>query len=158
MLMEGFVSCSPAAAKNSWGALWQYVTDASGEGGARQFLDLTPYTGIVIWARLPGPPGKGNMIVAFPTQATDPAGGLCGCDAGCASCYADFQAPAKITKTCWSPINVPFATLKVPYGSTPAAGFEKSKVYGVALSFGAWATAIKANWPVDALVDDIYFY
>ena len=161
MHMQAWVSQSPAAGKNSWGANWQYETDPSAAeaGGVRAALDLSAYTGIVIWARLPGPPGKGNMVVAFPTPASDPGSALCGCDAStCVSCYAHYQAPAKITKTCWSPINVPFSSLKVPYGNPAPAGFDKAHVFGVELQFGAWATAIKANWPVDVVIDDAYFY
>jgi hypothetical protein len=164
MEMRGWISANPVAGKNSWGAGWQFMTEAvNSEGGARAVMDVTAYTGLVLWARLAGAPGKGNMIVAFSTPATtileSGGDGTCGNDSGAyASCYADYQAPAKITKTCWGSIQIPFSTLKVPYGTTPAVGFVKSKLFGLTFSFSAWATLIKANWPVDVIVDDVYFY
>jgi hypothetical protein len=118
---------------------------------------------MVIWARLAGVPGKGNMVIAFPTSETTIGSlggdGSCETDAGmAASCYAHFQTAGKVTKTCWSPINIPFSVLKTPYGNTPPAGFDKAHVFGIDLEFSAWATAIKANWPVDVIIDDVYLY
>jgi hypothetical protein len=163
MQMQGFVSQSPVGGKNSWGASWDYETTRTGTAGKRASLNMSAYTGMVIWARLAGTPGKGNMAVTFPTPQTTIAelggDGTCGGDAGTdAACYAYYQAPGKVTKTCWSPVNISFGNLKVPYGNTPAGGFDKAHVFGVELQFGAWATAIKANWPVDVIVDDMYLY
>jgi hypothetical protein len=160
MEMQGYRASCPGPGENSWGTRWQYET-ALGDGGRRATLDLSPYTGMVIWARLAGPPGKGNMVVAFPTPNTTTwdGGNECLIDAGIlTTCDAEYQVPAKVTKACWSPIVIPFAALKVPYGNTPPGGFDKAHVFGVELQFSAWGTAIKANWPVDVIVDDIYFY
>jgi hypothetical protein len=163
MQMQGYVSTQPVAGKNSWGAGWQLVTDVVPSPG-RAVMNMGSYTGLVLWARLAGAPGKGSMLVVFETPETTIAesggDGTCSSTAttGVASCYADFQAPAKVTKTCWSSIQIPFSTLKVPYGNTPSAGFDKAHVFGLVFSFSAWATLLKANWPVDVIVDDVYLY
>jgi hypothetical protein len=162
--MRGLVSSLPASGKDSWGADWEYATDPTArDGGQRAVLDLSAYAGIVLWARLVGAPGKGNMVVALPTPETTIAelggDGSCGGDSGTvAACGADYQAPAKITKTCWTSFQIPFANLKVPYGNMPAGGFDKAHVFGVELLFNALGTAMKANWPIDVIVDDVYLY
>jgi hypothetical protein len=155
--LRAYVAREPAVGKNSWGATWQYEIGATPV--SRGVLHFAVYQGLVLWARLPGGPGKGNLTVAFPTpQTVEAARGGDGTCEPKGTCEAGYQAPVTVTQTCWTPFVVPFATIQVAAGAPPAGGFDKDHVFGVELNVSAWQTALQANWPVDVLVDDVYLY
>lgn len=157
--LHAYMGCLAPEGSNNWGAQWQFQTEPKKTG--RAVLDLSSYAGIVIWARLAGAPGKGNMTAAFMTPQTTPgdAGGdgTCGTAASPALCFGYYNAAAKVSQPCWAPIVVDFSDLK-PLGPAPVSGFDQAHVLGLQLAVSAWDTAAKANFPVDILIDDIYLY
>ncbi len=157
--LQAYMGCFAPAGSNNWGAQWQLQTEPKQSG--RAMLDLSAYTGLVIWARQAGSPGKGNMSVAFMTPQTTPGelggDGTCGTDPSGALCFGYYQAPAKVLAQCWAPIVVKFADLQ-PLGPAPASGFDQAHVFGIQLAITAWDTAAKSNFPADVLIDDLYLF
>jgi hypothetical protein len=157
--LQAYMGCPAPEGSNNWGAQWQFQTEPKKTG--RSAFDLRSYTGMVIWARLSGAPGKGNMTAAFMTPQTTIADfggdGTCGTAASPALCFGYYYAPAKVAQPCWAPIVVKFSDLQ-PMGPAPAGGFDQAHVFGLQLAASAWDTAAKMNFPVDVLIDDVYFY
>jgi hypothetical protein len=160
MRLQAAIVVPPPGGAQNWGAMWRYETPIVSV--SRKLFDLRAYAGLVIWARLAGSPGKGNLIVAFPTPETTPSSeggdGTCSAYATGVNCDAHYQVRFIIAKTCWAPLKVPFSSLRVPYGDTPAGGFDQAHVFGIELVASAWAAERLYNWPFDVIVDDVYLY
>jgi hypothetical protein len=153
MRMEASIASPAEGGARGWGALWKYETDPASD---RATVNFAAYSGIIIWARLTGAPGHGYMTVALPTyQTTDSTAGGDGTCTLDANCGGHYQASVEVTDTCWSPIDIHIAMLKVPYGRAPLPGLDAARVFGIELQFAGTAPT---DWPVGVLVDDMYLY
>jgi hypothetical protein len=150
----------PAPGTNNWGAMWRFETPLVAVN--RKVLDFSAYSGMVIWLRGAGQPGKASLTLSVPTTETTSAaqGGDGTCSSGSTGnvCGAHFQGLCRTWKTCWEPLTIPFTSLRVPTGTGPNGGFDKTHVLGIELVASAVNTGSKANFPVDALIDDVYLY
>jgi hypothetical protein len=152
-----------------YGVQWSFETPMV-DAGMRTTIDVSAATGLAFWARLAAPPTscwKGKLKITIPIPQSLPAsqGGDGTCDPANAAtdklgCYAHPTFVGSLTKQCWSLIKIPWAGFKVPYGgdTTLPANWQKT-IMGVEFQFSDYdAASISATFPVDLIIDDLFFY
>jgi hypothetical protein len=133
---------------SGWGAGWMVDFNAV---GVRLPYDVSPYGGLVFWAKSDGPPTE--VRVALPDVFSDVAGGICDPNdtrVGGKGCYDDYGTNITLTRQ-WRRYEIAFAS--VSSGSWGLKHqFDTQHVYGIKFS------VMPSYALFDSWIDDVAFY